>query len=302
MSDRILVPLDGSPLAEQALGCAITLARALPAEIVLLRAVSIPPDTEVVLNSVGLEVATLREQVEEEASSYLREVASELEDAHLVVQQVVRHGPPSETIVDYAAEPDIRQIVMTTHGRTGISRWTHGSVAERVLQAASVPVLMVRAEERQLHISPPPVSLRRILVPLDGSRVAEQVLPSVMDMALALGAEMILFQVPIIHVSGSLSGDWYMPIHGVLETATQDSQAYLDRVAAGLREEGVTVSTAMRVGGVADAIIGYAQANRVDLIAVCTHGRTGLGRWLMGSVADRVLRGSRVPILLVRAS
>jgi len=302
MSSRILVPLDGSPLAEQALGCAIALARALPAELVILRAVSIPPDTQEVLGSAGLEVAALREQVEEEASTYLREVARELEDVHLSVQQVVRHGPPSEAIVDYAAEGDIRQIVMTTHGRTGISRWTHGSVAERVLQAASVPVLMVRAEERKLHISPPQVSLRRILVPLDGSKVAEQVLSSATDIAQALDAEMILFQVPIIHVSGSLSGDWYLPIHGVLETATQDAEAYLDRVAAGLREEGVTVSTAMRIGGVADSIIGYAQANQVNLIAMCTHGRTGLGRWLLGSVADRVLRGSRVPILLVRAS
>lgn len=302
MSDQILVPLDGSPLAEQALGYAKTLARALSAELVVLRAVSIPPDTEVVLDSAGLEVAVLREQVEEEASNYLREVASELEDTHLSVQQVVRHGPPSEAIVDYAAERDIRQIVMTTHGRTGISRWTHGSVAERVLQSASVPVLMVRAEERKLHISPPQVSLRRILVPLDGSTVAEQVLPSATDIAQALHAKMILFQVPIIHVSGSLSGDWYLPIHGVLETATQDAEAYLDGVAAGLREEGVIVSTAMRIGGVADAIIGYAQANRVDLIAMCTHGRTGLGRWLLGSVSNRVLRGSRVPILLVRAS
>ena len=229
-------------------------------------------------------------------------MARALKDAHLSVQQVVRHGPPSEAIVDYAAEGDIRQIVMTTHGRTGISRWTHGSVAERVLQSASVPVLMVRAEEGNLHITPTQVSLRRILVPLDGSTVAEQVLPPATGIAQALDAKMILFQVPIIHVSGSLSGDWYLPIHGILETATQDAEAYLDGVAAGLREEGVTVSTAMRIGGVADSIIGYARANQVDLIAMCTHGRTGLGRWLLGSVADRVLRGSRVPILLVRAS
>jgi len=302
MSDRILVPLDGSPLAEQALGCAITLARALPAELVILRAVSIPPDTQEVLNSAGLEVAKLREQVEEEASTYLREVASELQDAHLSVRQVVRHGPPSEAIVDYAAQQDIRQIVMTTHGRTGISRWTHGSVAERVLQASSVPVLMVRAEERDLHISPPRVALHRILVPLDGSTVAEQVLPPVTEIALALDAEIVLFQVPIIHVSGSLSGDWYLPIHGVLDTAVQDAEAYLDGTAAGLSEQGVSVSTATRIGGVAESIIGYTQANRVDLIAMCTHGRTGLGRWILGSVADRVLRGSRVPILLVRAS
>jgi nucleotide-binding universal stress UspA family protein len=302
MSDRILVPLDGSTLAEQALGCAIALARALPAELVILRAVSIPPDTREILNNAGLEAATLREQIETEASTYLREVASELQDAGLSMRQVVRHGPPSEAIVDYAAQRDIRQIVMTTHGRTGISRWTHGSVAERVLQAASVPVLMVRAQERELHISPPQVSLRRILVPLDGSTVAEQVLPSVTDVALALDAEMILFQVPIIHVSGSLSGEWYLPIHGVMETATQDAEAYLERTAAGLRERGVAVSTTTGIGGVADSIIGYAQANQVDLIAMCTHGRTGLGRWVLGSVSDRVLRGSRVPILLVRAS
>jgi nucleotide-binding universal stress UspA family protein len=146
------------------------------------------------------------------------------------------------------------------------------------------------------------VSLRRILVPLDGSTVAEQVLPSVTDVALALDAEMILFQVPIIHVSGSLSGEWYLPIHGVMETATQDAEAYLERTAAGLRERGVAVSTTTGIGGVADSIIGYAQANQVDLIAMCTHGRTGLGRWVLGSVSDRVLRGSRVPILLVRAS
>jgi nucleotide-binding universal stress UspA family protein len=274
----------------------------LPAELFILRAFSIPPDTIDVLNKACLESATLREQLETEASTYLREVASELQDAGLSMRQVVRHGPPSEAIVDYAAQRDIRQIVMTTHGRTGISRWTHGSVAERVLQAASVPVLMVRAQERELHISPPQVSLRRILVPLDGSTVAEQVLPSVTDVALALDAEMILFQVPIIHVSGSLSGEWYLPIHGVMETATQDAEAYLERTAAGLRERGVAVSTTTGIGGVADSIIGYAQANQVDLIAMCTHGRTGLGRWVLGSVSDRVLRGSRVPILLVRAS
>jgi nucleotide-binding universal stress UspA family protein len=298
---RILVPLDGSTLAEQALGCAITLARELPAELILLRAVSVPPDTREILNNAGLEATALTEQLEAEANVYLSEVASELQGAGLTVYQAVRRGPPSEAIVDYAAQQDTQQIVMTTHGRTGISRWTHGSVAERVLQAASVPVLLVRAHERELHISPPHVSLQRFLVPLDGSAVAEQVLPSVTATAQALGAEITLFQVPIIHVSGSLRGDWYLPIHGVLETAKQDAEAYLHRMAGRLREQGVPVSTATQIGGVADSIIAYAETNRMDLIAMCTHGRTGLGRWTLGSVADRVLRGSRIPILLVRA-
>jgi len=298
---QILVPLDGSPLAEQALACAMTLGRGLPAELVLLRAVSIPPDTREMLDSARLEAAALMEQLEVEASNYLRRIAGQLQDVGLSVRQVVQHGPAAEAIVDYAGQKDIQQIVMATHGYTGISRWTHGSVAERVLQAASVPVLLVRAQEGELGVLREPMPCQRILVPLDGSDVAEQVLPSATSIAQAFGADMILFQVPIVYVSGSLIGEWYLPFHGALKTAEQDAQAYLNRVAYRLKEQGVNVSTAMQIGAVAESIIGYAEANRIDLIAMCTHGRTGLGRWTLGSVADRVLRGSSVPILLVRA-
>ena len=301
MTTQILVPLDGSPLAEQALACAMTLGRGLPAELVLFRAVSIPPDTREILKSAGLKAAALMEQLEAEANDYLRKVAGQLQDAGLSVRQVVQHGPAAEAIVDYAGQTDIQQIVMATHGYTGISRWTHGSVAERVLQSASVPVLLVRAQEGELGVSREPMPCRRILVPLDGSTVAEQVLPSAASIAQALRAEMILFQVPIVYVSGSLIGEWYLPWQGVLKTAEQDAQAYLNRVAYRLKEQGVNVSKAMQIGAVAESIIAYAEANRIDLIAMCTHGRTGRGRWILGSVADRVLRASSIPILLVRA-
>ena len=301
MIAQVLVPLDGSPLAEQALACATTLGRGLPAELVLFRAVSIPPDTREILDSAGLEAAALMEQLEVEANDYLRQVAGQLQDAGLGVRQVVRHGPAAEAIVDYAGQTDIQQIIMATHGHTGISHWTHGSVAERVLQSASVPVLLVRAQEGELGVSREPMPCRRILVPLDGSTVAEQVLPSAASIAQALRAEMILFQVPIVYVSGSLIGEWYLPWQGVLKTAEQDAQAYLNRVAYRLKEQGVNVSKAMQIGAVAESIIAYAEANRIDLIAMCTHGRTGRGRWILGSVADRVLRASSIPILLVRA-
>jgi len=293
--------LDGSPLAEQALACAMTLGRGLPADLVLFRAVSIPPDTREILDSAGLEAAALMEQLEVEANDYLGKVAGQLQGAGLSIRQVVRQGPAAEAIVDYAEQKDIQQIVMATHGYTGISRWTHGSVAERVLQSASVPVLLVRAQEGELGASREPMSCRRILVPLDGSAVAEQVLPSATSIAQAFGAGMVLFQVPIVYVSGSLMGELYLPFRGVLETAEQDVQAYLDRVAYRLKEQGVNVSTAMQIGAVAESIIGHAEANRIDLIAMCTHGRTGLGRWTLGSVADRVLRASSMPVLLVRA-
>jgi nucleotide-binding universal stress UspA family protein len=298
---QVLVPLDGSPLAEQALACAMMLGLGLPAELVLFRAVSIPPDTREVLDDAGLKAAALMEQLEAEANDYLRKVAGQLQGVGLSVRQVVRRGPAAEALLDYAEQQDIQQIVMTTHGYTGISRWTHGSVAERVLQSARVPVFLMRAQEGELGVSREPMSCQRILVPLDGSTVAEQVLPSAVSVAQAFGAEMILFQVPIAYVSGSLMGEWYLPFRGVLEIAEQDAQAYLDRVAGRLKEQGVNVSTAMQIGAVAESIIGYAEANRMDLIAMCTHGRRGLGRWTMGSVADRVLRASSTPILLVRA-
>jgi nucleotide-binding universal stress UspA family protein len=293
--------LDGSPFAEQALGCAMMLARALPAELVLFRAVSIPPDTREILDSAGLKEAALIERLETEASDYLRKVADQLQGAGLSVCQIIRHGPAAEAIVDYAEQKDIQHIVMATHGHTGIGHWTHGSVAERVLQSASVPVLLVRAQEGELDVLGEPMPCQRILVPLDGSAVAEQVLPSATSIARALGAEIVLFQVPIVYVSGSLIGEWYLPFQGVIATAERDAQTYLDHVARRLKEQGANVSTAIQIGSVADSIIRYAEANRIDLIAMCTHGRTGRGRWTLGSVADRVLRGSSMPILLVRA-
>jgi nucleotide-binding universal stress UspA family protein len=119
--------------------------------------------------------------------------------------------------------------------------------------------------------------------------------------AKALDAELVLFRVPIAQVAGWVTGDPYLPMVGVLETAEEAAQAYLNAVAGRLGEKGLTVTTATCVGAVANCIIDYAEANQVDLIAMCTHGRTGLARWALGSVADRVLRGGSTPILLVRA-
>ena len=142
---------------------------------------------------------------------------------------------------------------------------------------------------------------QRIMVPLDGSSIAEQALPPAISVAQALDAEIVLFRVPIAHVSGSFSADWYLPLEGTFETANQIAEEYLNRVADELRAQGVRVTTSTRTGGVANVIVAFAEANEIDLIAMCTHGRTGLARWTLGSVADRVLRAGRVPLLLVRA-
>ncbi len=301
METRILVPLDGSHLAEQALPCAMTLGRGLPAELILFRAVSIPSDAQDALDKAGLKAAPLLEQLEIEANQYLRAMSHLLSKAGLSFSHAVGHGQAADAILKFLEQGDVDLIVMASHGYTGINRWTHGSVAERVLQSASKPVLLVRAKEDAPKGLPEACPCRRILVPLDGSQVAEQVLPTITPIARSLGCEMTLFQVPIVYASGSLIGDWYMPLQGSFQTADQDAHAYLERQASGLRDQGIQVSTATWLGPVAESIIDYAEVNHVDLIAMCTHGRTGLARWALGSVADRVLRAGDKPILLVRA-
>lgn len=302
MNTQILVPLDGSSLAEQGLSCAVTLARGLPAELVLLRAIWIPPDVLERVYEPTVTADALVTQLKAEANDYLAALVGQLREAGMNARHVVQRGPAAETIVDYARQSNIDQIVMATHGYSGIKRWTHGSVAERVLQTASVPLLLVRAREESLARGwQQAMDCRRILVPLDGSSMAEQILPTVTPIAHALGTKLVLFQVPIVYVSGWMTGEWYLPTQGLLDTAEEEVQAYLSMVAGRLEEQGLDVTTAMSMGPVATCIIEYAEANRIDLIAMCTHGRTGLARWALGSVADRVLRAGDTPILLVRA-
>jgi nucleotide-binding universal stress UspA family protein len=278
------------------------LGRGLPAEAVLFHAVSIPSDLPRFLGGVAPKEGDLLQQLEAKADEYLRGIADWVRRAGLGVQTVVQRGPAAEAIVDYAEQEGAQFIVMATHGYSGIQRWTHGSVAERVLQAAGVPVLMVRAQEEGTGASQQHMQCQHILVPLDGSELAEQVLPVVTSVAEAVGAKVTLFQVSVSQPTTMIGDDWFfVPVQGDFDALDRKAQAYLEHVADRLRETGTQVSTAIWRGAVADSIVEYAEANHVDLVAMCTHGRTGLARWVLGSTADRVLRAGEVPILLVRA-
>jgi nucleotide-binding universal stress UspA family protein len=301
METRILVPLDGSRLSEQSLPYAMTLGQRLPAELVLFSAVSIPSDVREALEKAGLEPEPLFEELEIEAGEYLEALAHLLSKAELSVSHVVLRSRAAEAIVEYAEQTDIQLIVMASHGFTGIARWTHGSVAERVLQSAPVPILLVRAKEGITQGLPEAHPCRRVLVPLDGSKLAEQVLPSVLPIAAALGCEVTLFRVLVVDTAGPFTGRWYLPQNSSFETADQDARSYLERLASYIKEQGIRVSTATQLGPVTKSIIDYVEGHDVDLIAMCTHGRTGIARWALGSVADRVLRAGDKPVLLVRA-
>ncbi len=299
MASRILVPLDGSSVAEKALSCAKMLGRELPAELVLFRAVSIPQEVQEML--VDQQPDDLLPQLLAEANNYLIKVAGEMQDAGLKVQHIVDQGRAAEAIVDCAAKANTELIVMATHGYSSAKRWTRGSVAERVLQSANSPVLMVCAYKHGSSVDLDPSRCRHILVPLDGSSIAEQVLPPVIAVAKPMGALVTLLRVSIVHTLGEFMGDFFMPLEGTLRTADKIAGRYLDRVSNRLAEQGVQVSTTVQMGAVAESIVDYAENHQIDLIAMCTHGRTGLGRWILGSVADRVLRAGCIPVLLVRA-
>lgn len=287
---QILVPLDGSRLAESALCCAMALGTQLPAKLVLFRAISIPSDVQKALDRAGLESNALIESLEAEASEYLKSVAKRLlSNASLDLDHVVQRGPAAAAIVDYARQEDIELIAMASHGYSGTQRWTHGCVAERVLHAASVPVLLVRAQETESN-DLRPRCCHRILVPLDGSAMAEQVLTPATEITQALGCQMTLFQVSIAFLFDCSS-----------RAASRMAKAYLQRVANRLQAQGIEASTAVRTGPEVETIVQFAETNHVDLIAMCTHGRTGIARWALGSVADRVLRTGNIPVLLVRA-
>ena len=141
---------------------------------------------------------------------------------------------------------------------------------------------------------------RKILVPLDGSKVAEGVLPHAKSLAYSEGAELIL-----LTVGANPALDFAFSGPGLAQTAVDEqeekSKAYISRIESELKADGFKTSTLLRVGSVAEVILGVAEELQVDVIAMSTHGRTGPARWLLGSIAERVVQNSNVPVLLIRA-
>jgi nucleotide-binding universal stress UspA family protein len=183
-----------------------------------------------------------------------------------------------------------------------MDRWLLGSVAEKVLRGASNPVLMCRPPEDENAAVYP--SLRAIIVPLDGSELAETVLPAVVELAKQLDTELILFRAYSIPYSAVVPTEGYYPPidYELIDNFREEALSYLDKKAEALKQSGVKkVSPLAKEGFAADQIIALAQQTPDSLIAMCTHGRSGLKRWILGSVTETVLRHSGDPVLVIRA-
>lgn len=296
MVAQILVPLDGSDLAAQALSHVALQACGFGAQVLLLRVVE-PPSAMTASHIAAAEIYG----VESDAERYLESVSDRLRrEEGLTVDCYIREGRPAESIITFAQTEDVDLIAMSTHGRSGIGRWVYGSVADKVLRGSEVPVFLIRASER---VQPAELSgYRRLLVPLDGSELAELALPYAETWAHAFDTEVILLRVPTLPGYVSLGPDASMLAPVLLGEAYDEVDAYLANVTRCLKAKGLKVhKAAVEPGAIADTIIDYAHDTGVDLIAMSTHGRSGLSRWVYGSVADRILRGAEVPVLLVRA-
>ncbi len=298
MKSSILVPLDGSELAEQALPHAAALARSLDCGVTLVR---VPESVVVPVVSAGIwithevEAAEARGQTEE----YLQEVAGrELFDG-LSVDWHIPSVPVAAGLLDVIEAESPRLVVMTTHGRSGLQRVLLGSVADKLVRSSPAPVYLVRASQE-----PEPVSQRRILVPLDGSELSAAALEPAARLAKATGAELLLSRVPTVPGYTTVIPENAGMIPSLLREETVHVSDYLERLAEPLRERGLAVrceAAVVTAGTVAEGLLRLAEDEEVDLIMMTTHGRSGIGRWLFGSVADNIVRHAHVPVWLIRS-
>lgn len=269
MFRKILVPLDGSPLAESILPEIACLAHGEGAELILLRAV---PPTDLPRWGTA-------------AEQYIAALSRELEPRYARVLGLVRQGEPAGAIVDTADEHRCDLIAMTTHGYGGLNRWIYGGVAERVVRHSPIPVLAMTARDP----GESPARIRRVLVPLDGSPASEKILPHAFEAAARFGAQVVLMQVL---PPGTESDDprW------------KAAKRYLDQVAALFPDEANRVSLTLGRGDAATEIVRYVQDNHIDLVALTTHGQSGGSMWRLGEVSEKVLSTIHRPILLARAA
>jgi nucleotide-binding universal stress UspA family protein len=300
MPSSILLPLDGSAFSEHALPTALDLARQLNARLHLVQVHEPPVPLVGGPNpAVDAEVgATVREQEEE----YLRSVANRcMERAGVATRSELLDGPVATALAAYIQELGIDLVVMTTHGRSGISRAWVGSVADAVVRRSAAPVLLLRP--RDGGGAPEEFSTNHVLVPLDGSPLAEGILGPAAAIARLGNARFTLLRIVApLQVSAEPSHPAVLSQDpSVVRAAAEQAHAYLEQVAATLRRTGLQVDTAVQVHAVAAvAILDYAATSAVDLVAMATHGRGGWSRVALGSVADKVMRGMLLPVLLFR--
>lgn len=289
MLQRVLVPLDGSPQAEAVLS---------PVEAFLSKETSVLVLLQAVHAGTILGRAERGPALEErrgEAQRYLHGLVRRFEERGFRVRARIGEGLPVESILRVSGEEAITMVAMTTHGRSGVGRWIMGSVAEEVLSRSLVPIFLVRSSGPL----PSSFAVRKVLVPVDGSEEALSIVPYVDEIARVFWAEVVTLHVrqrQSVVVGVPVAG-WPSPPPFIPEV---EHEGAAEHAAGEFRRRGIRVRSLAVKGDPASRILEVARTGGADLIAMATRARSGMRRFLLGSVAEDVLRHTKVPVLLAR--
>ncbi len=316
MYHNVVVLLDGSELAEDILPYVAEVVRGRGSRVHLISVIpgsygtATPLSEDTIGDRTHRAVPTVPTvptvPIVEKTKAYLQGIAGRLTPAAENVHIEIRYGRPAEEILTFVEAIGADLVAMSSHGRSGIGRWVFGSVADRVLRGVTCPALLVRSGATRQTIP-----YRHIVLPLDGSELAEQIVAYVKALIRPDAPEVtrisllsilptgLTDRVLALLVSYPPGLQWATPAYSQAEA---QAQLYLRSVAAALREGGgrIQVRPVIRYGTPANEILTYVEENDTDLIAMTTHGVSGIGRWTYGGVADKVIHSARCPILLVR--
>ena len=298
MYTRMLIPLDGSKVAEQVLPYARFLAKALAIPVELLEVVD--PEALALLSNPrqGRYVDTILAEGIESSKNYLEAIGRSFQGAK--VKSLVEKGKAEDVVIEKAAADKNTLIVMATHGRSGIQRWLLGSVADKVLHEATNHVLLVRANDGGKTDGE--AALKTVIVPLDGSPLAEQVLPYVVELAKKMKLELVLIRAYALPPAISAE-DYGFYSADLLDHLEAEARDYLAEKVNEVKQKGIeNVTSVVNTGYGAEEIITLGRHTPEDFIVMSTHGRSGIQRWVLGSVTDRVVRHSGDPVLIIRSA
>ncbi len=279
---RVLVLLDGSEFAAQAMPMAETVAKAMGAQLTLFSALK----TDTPLSSERMEALRADRQ------GYLQRVAETLQRKGISVDCEIRFGSIADSVDQYTREQAIDLVITTTRGKSGTQHWLTGGVSRKLAEKLDIPILLVKALDGRLPV------IKRILVALDGSIRSEHALPYARTMAKAFGSELVLVSVPEVPEVSDYRAAADV-VQKLREKAEVNMWKFLQAVARSLRKEGIEVRTLVSGNRPALRIVELGEEENADLIMITTRGRGGMGLIMMGSVAHRVVENTKLPVFLV---
>ena len=306
MYRRLMVPLDGMVDCQHAIPLALSIAARDHAVVELVH-VAMPPSMAAQMAAPGLEyyssISLDQQAISEARSTAERDLlalaaeAGQATDVH-VESIVLDRSDVARAIAEYAEESQPDLVIMTTHDHSRLERLVLGSVPESVVRRVHVPVVLVPGGHEKPSFTRR-IAIDHILVPLDGSELAATVTPHARALAKTMDSRITLFTVA---EEGMIPPPPGLAAHdGILEPSAVDARTFLTQASAEFRGAGIPTETSVVIArDRARAILDFAEHNAVDLIAMSTHGRRGLGRLVAGSVAAKVLRHAKVPVMLYR--